>query len=117
MALPKEHNRLYSDFNNAYWAIDKVSYTVESVSFKLLAYPSRDAKLANRTTLAHPSIGYGEPYGGGTVDCVLYKWSVVADVTEIFPSGVIPAGRDAQYTAIYLWVKRYTSLPFEDVFE
>jgi len=42
---------------------------------------------------------------------------VFMDLTNIFPDGSIPAGKDAQYTAIYNWIKEYTELPFEDVLE
>ena len=117
MTLTKEHNQLYNDFIDAYWAIDNVGYTPEQVIFTLYAYPSREAKLLNHNSLENPSIGYGSPVGAGTINCALYLWNVEMAITNIFPSGSIPAGRDAQYTAIYNWIKEYTQLPFEDVIE
>lgn len=117
LTLLKEHNQLYHDFIDAYWAIEDVMYTTDQVHFKLYAYPSREAKLRNYSTLENPSIGYGGPIGGGEVYSFLYLWNVSMALTNIFPSGSIPAGRDAQYTAIYNWIKEYTGLPFEDVLE
>lgn len=40
----------------------------------------------------------------------------MARIKDIFPDG-IPLDADKQKTAIYNWVKVYTGLPFEDVFE
>ena len=117
LTLEKEHNHLYTDFIDAYWAIDNVGYTTEQVVFTLYAYPSRDAKLMHKQALEHPSIGYGSPIGAGSVNSIIYLWNVQMALTNIFPSGTIPAGRDAQYTAIYNWIKSYTGLPFEDVLE
>lgn len=117
MTLPKDKNQMYFEFEDAYWAIDQLLYTTDLIDFRLVAYPTREAKLKNYTTLENPSIGYGTANGAGTVACGLYTWHVSMDLTIIFPDGVIPAGRDAQYTAIYNWIKEYTQLPFEDVFE
>ena len=121
--LPKDKNQLYYDYINAYWAIDQVIYTTEIIDFRLVAYPTREAKLRNYSTLENPSISnskgdrFGSANGAGTVSCDLYTWHVALPITEIFSDGVIPAGKDAQYTAIYNWIKEYTQLPFEDVFE
>ena len=115
MDLPKDKNHMYTDFNGAYWAIDNVIYSLGMIDFSLHAYPSREAKLMNNEILDNPSIGYGS--GRDTVDSILYEWHVMMDLTNIFPDGSIPAGKDAQYTAIYNWIKAYTGLPFEDVIE
>ena len=117
LTLSKEHNQMYSDFIDAYWAIDNLLYTTDQIDFSLFAYPSRDAKLKNHSQLEDPSIGIGGPIGGGMVNCALYQWHVTMAITNIFPDGVIPAGRDAQYTAIYNWIKESTGLPFVDVLE
>lgn len=117
MRLPKDKNQLYFDFEDAYWAIDNVFFTTDTVDFSLFAYPNREAKLMNYSILPEPSIGYGSPIGAGSVNSALYQWHVTNDIHLIFPDGSIPAGRDAQYTAIYNWIKEYTELPFEDVLE
>ena len=117
MTLSKEKNRLYTDFIDAYWAISNVFFTYDTVDFSLFAYPSREAKLMNGSELEDPSIGWGGPTVANTVFSPLYQWHAVYPLTDIFPSGSIPSGRDAQYTAIYNWIKAYTQLPFEDVIE
>lgn len=123
LTLPKEKNQLYYDFVDAYWALDQVIYTTDLIDFRLVAYPSREAKLKNYTTLENPSLGnnpgegFGSANGAGTVSCDLYTWHVTLPLSAIFTNGTIPTGKDAQYTAIYNWVKAYTKLPFTDVFE
>ena len=117
LTLTKEHNKIYADFPNAYWAIEDVMYTTDKIGFRLYAYPSRSAKLLNHNALEDPSIGFGGPTGAGSVDCALYMWNVEMALTQVFPDGAIPAGRDAQYTAIYTWIKEFTGLPFTDVLE
>ena len=114
LTLQKDKNLMYYDFIDAYWAISEVLYTVDTIDFRLKAYPTREAKLMDRQTLENPSIGYGS--GSPVVDCSLYEWHVNMALSIIFPEG-IPMGRDAQYTAIYNWIKEYTQLPFTDVFE
>ena len=115
LTLDKTKNLMYYTFIDAYWAISEPTYTTELIDFSLRAYPNREAKLMNNQRLDNPSIGYGS--GASAVSCILYEWHVVMDLRVIFPDGVIPAGRDAQYTAIYNWIKEYTQLPFTDVFE
>lgn len=115
LTLAKDKNKMYYDFINAYWAIDNVYYTTDNVAFALKAYPNRESKQMDLHTLDNPSIGYGS--GADTVDSSIYLWSVVANLDDVFSNGVIPQGRDAQYTAIYNWIKAYTRLPFTDVFE
>ena len=117
LTLPKTKNQMYFDFENAYWAIDNVLFSYEIIDFSLIAYPSREAKLHDRMILVDPSVGFGGPAGAGSVSCALYQWHVTMALTEIFPTGQVPAGRDAQYTALYNWIKAYTGLPFTDVLE
>ena len=117
MMLQKEKNPLFFDFVDAYWALDNVSYSTDSITFSLMAYPTRDAKLAIHTALVNPSIGGFGSAEKAYIAPVLYIWTHSTDIADVFPNGIIPAGRDAQYTAIYNWIKEYTQLPFEDVFE
>ena len=115
LTLDKTKNLMYYTFENAYWAIENVTYTPEIIDFSLRAYPNREAKLNNGMIQTDPSIGYGS--GDSSVMCYLYSWHVSQSLESIFPGGVIPTGRDAQYTAIYNWIKQYTGLPFVDVLE
>ena len=115
MTLPKDKNHMYYDFIDAYWAIENVIYSLGMIDFSLRAFPSREAKLMTNDILPDPSIGYGSAQEN--VNCILYEWHVFMELTNIFPDGSIPAGKTAQYTAIYNWVKEYTGLPFEDVLE
>lgn len=114
MTLTKDKNKLYHDFQDAYWAITDLVYGVDAVSFMLKAFPTREAKLKDKAPQEDPSIGFGE--GDPVVDSALYKWRAQFAITDIFPQG-IPIGRDAQYTAVYNWIKAYTGLPFTDVLE
>ncbi len=116
MTLPKDKNHLYYEFKDAYWAIDNVIYSLGLIDFSLKCFPNRESKLMNNEILSNPSIGIGSSRLN-TVDSSIYEWHVRMDLTEIFPDGSIPAGKDAQYTAIYNWIKEYTELPFVDVFE
>jgi len=113
--LRKDKNSMYYDFIDAYWAISNVVYGVDSISFRLKAYPTRESKLMDLQTLENPSIGYGS--GGVVVDSSIYVWNVNMPITNVFPDGSIPAGKDAQYTAIYNWIKDYTKIPFDDILE
>lgn len=117
LTLDKTKNPMYYTFVNAYWAIDNVFYSYDRIDFTLVAYPNREAKLMQYSILENPSIGYGSAAGAGSVSCELYTWHVTMALTQVFPDGSIPAGRDAQYTAIYNFIKEYTQLPFVDVLE
>ena len=61
------------------------------------------------------TFGYGE-MTQPTYEPSLRVWYGIAKIEEIFPDG-IPPGSNAQKTAICNWIKSYTGLPFEDVFE
>lgn len=113
LSLTKNNNPMYYDFPDAYWEIDGLSYTPEQIDFRLLAYPNKEARTNNHNVLEDLTIPYGAPLGG-SVNSALYQWHVTMSITNIFPDGVIPAGRAAQYEAIYNWIKEYTELPFED---
>lgn len=115
LSLTKGQNTLYHSFDKAYWAISDLGYDCTSCYFRLNAYPSREAKLKNLNTLENPTIGFGSS-GSNVVNCILYTWEVQLAITDVFPSG-IPLDPDEQKTAIYEWIKAYTGLPFEDVFE
>lgn len=112
--LKKEDNHMYIDFKNAYWVIREIAYNTELASFRLVCYPNRES---SKMYLAEPTSTFS--YGGmtqPTYEPSLREWDGIAKIEEIFPSG-IPLGTNAQKTAIYNWIKSYTGLPFEDVFE
>lgn len=114
MTLAKDKNSLHHDFIDAYWCIENISYTTAICDFDLRAYPSRDAKLAYGTMHGNPSVGFGgsDPF----VNSVLYRWNGQFSTRDLFPNG-IPLDEDTQKTVLYNFVKRYTGLPFVDVFE
>ena len=115
LTLTKENNRLYFDFVDAYWSVDDINYTTQTVSFRLRCYPSREAKYKHLSQMETSSL----PIGSASpliYDTALYLWETYAMITDIFPSG-IPLSENEQKTAIYNWVKSYTSLPFVDVLE
>ena len=112
--LKKEDNHMYIDFKDAYWVIREIAYNTELASFRLVCYPNRES---SKMYLAEPASTFG--YGGmtqPTYEPSLREWDGIAKIEEIFPDG-IPLGSNAQKTAIYNWIKSYTGLPFEDVFE
>lgn len=110
--LTKEQNRMCMDIA-AYWHITNLSYTTDLVNFCLVAYPTRDC--AERESLPVESrLSFGSPYS--PIECELYRWQTSVNIREIFPSG-IPLDANEQKTAIYNWVKAYTGLPWEDVYE
>ena len=115
MTLPKDKNHMDVDFIDAYWAITELNYDMVGLHFKLACYPSREARLLEGTKIEEPSIG-----GYGLCQPVynpeLYSWGPYFSINSVFPEG-IPLSRDAQLTQIYNFVKEYTGLPFEDVFE
>ena len=112
--LKKEDNHMYIDFKDAYWVIKEIAYNTELASFRLVCYPNRES---SKMYLTEPASTFR--YGGmtqPTYEPSLREWDGIAKIEEIFPSG-IPLGSNAQKTAIYNWIKSYTGLPFEDVFE
>ena len=114
MTLNKESNILYHEFTDAYWKVDSIQYDTESLYFALDAYPSREASKMQlqKVEPTLPIVGARGP----VYEPILYTWNAAERLVSIFPQG-IPLDPDAQKTAIYNWVKTYTGLPFEDVFE
>lgn len=115
MTLPKECNHMNYTFENAYWSILDLSYDTKTCFFRLKAYPSREAKLSDLAPL-NPTI---LPIGSSSyplVNSSLYLWEGIFSINDIFPTG-IPLDENQQKTAIYKFIKEYTELPFEDVFE
>jgi len=115
MTLPKEKNGLYTDFIDAYWCVRNIAYSTDEVGGELLCFPSREASQMQGLQLDDPYLSVGGP-SNDHVYAVIYSWQFLARITDIFPSG-IPLNADMQKTAIYNWIKAYTQMPFEDVFE
>lgn len=115
MTLPKDKNHICVEFADAYWAIRTMEYDYEKVTFNLTCYPTREAKILDGTEIEYTSInGYGKCLP--IFNPKLYEWTASALISKVFPEG-IPLGRDAQLKVIYTFIKDYTGLPFEDVFE
>ena len=115
LTLSKENNSLFTEFKDAYWVVTNVSYSLTSVSFNLICYPSREARKCDNTPLATPDL----PIGGATLSVFkpeLYRWRGQFAISQLFPQG-IPASPDDQMRTIYSFVKSYTGLPFDDVLE
>ena len=113
--LPKECNNLYYEFVNAYWYIDDISYDTVNCYFNLLVFPNREVRLANGNLLPQNPL----PIGGVPYNVVkgdIYKWKGIFPIADIFPTG-IPLDVNQQKTAVYNFIKAYTKLPFEDVYE
>ena len=115
MDLPKHCNSLFTDFRDAYWSIDELSYDTSSCYFLLCAYPSRDARKMDLQPLENPTVGFGA-CGMGVVKSELYRWRAIFPIIDIFPEG-IPLSSDEQKARVYDWVKGYTKLPFKDALE
>lgn len=115
MTLQKDKNHMATEFANAYWSITDLGYDIETLHFRLDCVPSREAKLLAGTQIENRTVN-----GFGICQSVyrpeLYSWAPTFSIAEVFPEG-IPLGRDAQLTHIYNFIKEYTGLPFEDVFE
>lgn len=115
MTLPRECNNIYTEFKDAYWALSEIAYDMDNCYFVLSAYPSREVKLLNGSMLPESPL----PIGGvvsNIVKAELYRWKGTFDIQNIFPE-YIPLNADVQKTMIYNFIKGYTRLPFEDVFE
>ena len=115
LTLSKENSRLYTNFKDAYWSVDSISYTTTALRFKLNCYPSREAKYKHNNEMPTSTlpIGSASPLVYFTI---LYTWETYVTTSEIFPNG-IPLSEDEQKTAIYEWIKAYTNLDFTDVLE
>lgn len=115
MTLPKDKNGMYFDFVNAYWKVIEISYTTDRICVEVACYPSRECSKAEGMILENPSFDYGGPVNNH-VFSKLYSFAFIVEIKDIFPSG-IPLDVNQQKTAIYNFVKSYTGLPFENVFE
>lgn len=103
-----------TDFVDAYWKVTSIKYDTEYVYFYLQAFPSREASQSNGSFIEDRlSVGGAE---FSTFEPRLYRWEGATYIQDVFPEG-IPLNPDQQKTAIYNWIKSYTGLPFEDVFE
>ena len=113
--LQSNCNHLYTEFRNAYWAIDDLSYDTERCFFRLKAYPSREARAKHLSPLSAPAIKIGAS-SSPVVNSELYLWEGIFPIGDIFPEG-IPLSSDEQKASVYRWIKEYTGIPFGDVFE
>ena len=115
LTLPKECNNLYYEFEDAYWYISELGYDTQNCYFMLVAYPNREVRLIDGQLLPSNPL----PIGGLTSNAVkgdLYRWRGIFPIADIFPTG-IPLDVNQQKTAVYNFIKAYTKLPFEDVYE
>ena len=115
LTLKKQDNALYNDFIDAYWKLTNINYTTSVVAFELKCFPTREASKMNLVPMPTPTL----PIGGANMtvyETSLYIWQSYEAIKNIFPSG-IPLSENEQKTALYNWIKEYTGLPFEDVFE
>ena len=115
MTLPKECNHLDYEFKDAYWAVTDLSYDTKNCFFRLRAYPSREAKINDLTPLAPTLLPIGTS-AYPVINSCLYLWEAIIPVMSVFENG-IPLDENQQKTMVYNFVKAYTRLPFEDVFE
>lgn len=127
MELKKQNNHLYYDFPNAYWSIDALSFSnfidydengvktsTPTVSFSLRAYPSRESKIKEKEGI-QSTIGFGSSISVAVNPCI-YEWKAFFKSEEIFGDS-IPLSENGQKEILYEFIKKYTQLPFEDVFE
>ena len=83
--------------------------------FKLYTYPSREAKYLHNTLVPNSDIQFGTSESQ-KYSTVLHVWSELMKAEVVFPNG-IPLKESDQKDVLYRFVKEYTGLPFEDVFE
>ncbi len=119
MDLSKDNNSLHHDFLDAYWMVDHLRFENAAgenyTLFSLLAFPSRESRLAQRQEVAS-TLDFGGP-SGEVVDSVLYRWDAVFKTDLIFPLG-IPIQEAEQKDALYPFVIAYLELTdYEPVFE
>ena len=114
LTLSKENNTLYYDFFDAYWHIENIVYTTTQVGGVLKCYPSRESSLKNETKIS-PNLNIGNSIFP-LVDACIYRWDFIFDLSKVFKDN-IPLDKNEQITSIYEYVKKYTGLPFKDVYE
>lgn len=114
MTLEAKYNHMAIDFKDAYWQLQGLQYDTEFVYLRLQAYPNREAcHKGGEFITEHLPVGGPEH---STFEPQLYCWEGLGTIIDIFPDG-IPLDVNAQKAAVYNWIKEYTGLPFEDVFE
>lgn len=117
LTLNQENNSMGFTFVDAYWVIENLKYkmtdTILLISFNLNCYPSRESSKLTGRDVVPLSLGIPEKskYSGK-----LYEISFMDFASKIFSEGM-PLERDEQLKQIYTFIKAYTDLPFEDVFE
>lgn len=111
MRLPKEDNVLYTDFEEAYWCIEGISFGSASgiayTRFAFNAYPSKEAKLKAMAPI-EPTLEHGGPKGMA-YQPVLHAWEAVVPTLGIFPGG-IPVSETEQKDVLYAYVKQALGL-------
>lgn len=120
LTLPKSDNPIGIDFVDAYWAISNIEFITANggdamLRFKLYTYPSREAKYLHNTIVPDSNIQFGASESQ-KYSTVLHVWSELMKAEVVFPNG-IPLKESDQKDVLYKFVKEYTGLPFEDVFE
>lgn len=120
LTLPKSDNPIGIDFVDAYWSISNIEFITANggdtmLRFKLYTYPSREAKYLHNTLVPNSDIQFGTSESQ-KYSTVLHVWSELMKAEIVFPNG-IPLKESDQKDVLYRFVKEYTGLPFEDVFE
>ena len=115
LTLNVQDSYVGTQFIDAYWKIDDLRYSTTDAWAHLVCYPTREASKLNNAPMPEPSLSIGAPVRGNYYT-ELYQWNAVAKIADVFPNG-IPLDENEQKTAMYNWIKEYTHLPFEDVFE
>ena len=115
LTITKEQNHLYTDFIDAYWAIEELSYDTDNCYFRLAAYPSREAKKMNLVPITDKSFPVGTSAQPVT-STMIYRWEAIIAIKDIF-SSYLPLDSNVQKTMIYNFIKAHTGMPFIDVFE
>lgn len=119
MRVPKEHNHIYYDFDDAYWKIEDINVGINSgdayVNFRFTAYPNEEASDKEHQE-TQPMLNFGGP-NRYNVENRLYTWVGLFPASEIFPNG-IPLTESEQRMILYDFIKVYLQLEdYEDVFE
>lgn len=115
-SLNSDQNHIGIDFIDAYWVIEEIKYINNNAIGVLRCFPSREiSKKEGYRYTGWETIKIGGPAFQYVKAC-LWEWEFMFPVEEVFPYG-IPISEDEQKTAIYNWIKDYTKLPFEDVYE
>lgn len=120
--LPKTSNRMYMDFEKAYWYLDNIRVIyddndIQKVLYDVTAYPSREIRDNEGLWLA-PAYPFGQPTSS-RVDSCLYSFTDIHAVSEIFPDG-IPYDKVQVKKILYEHFKQYLDslgIEYTDVLE